>query len=167
MTMLKNFSILLLLSTSISLCGAFSNCLAETNSDYEQAKQKIFSLFDNGNYEGAKTATDQLIATFPENQDCPETIYWITRRCEWDNKYDEAKRLYQILLEKYPLNSFAGKSQLGIARTDIMSLVMSQNYNSAKTNLNKMASDFQKHPDLPESLYLIAERYEWQRQFEE
>jgi len=144
-----------------------TECLAEMEGDIATAQKNICNIMDAGNFEASRSATDKLITDFANNPALPEAIYWTTRHCEWKDKFDEAKRLYQITLQNYPDNTFAAKAQLGISRCEAMRLVMAKEYTAAKGAADKMAVDFSKHSDLPESLGMIAERFEWQWQFEQ
>jgi len=132
-----------------------------------EAQKNICNLLDAGNVDAAKISTNKLIEEQSNNKDLPEALYWTMRHCEWTSQYDEAKRLCQLLIQKYPDNPLTDKAQLSIARSNVMSLVMSGDYDLARMNYDKLIGDFSNHPDLAESLYMIAERYEWQRRFEE
>jgi TolA-binding protein len=163
--MIKKITFSLIIAVAVFMTA--TKCSAEMASDIGQAQKNICNTMDTGNYESARSATDKLIADFNNHQDLPEAIYWTIRHCEWTGKYDEAKRLCQQLIQKYPDNPFTDKARLSIARSKVMALVMSGEYDLARTNMNKMVADFPGNPDLPESLYMVAEKCEWKRQFEQ
>jgi len=164
--MIREISFISLILLGLTFSQMPSECLAEMSSDISQAQQNICNLISAGQIDEAKSATDKMISDFANNKDLPEAIYWTIRHCEWKDKFDEAKRLYQLLLQNYPDSSFTATANLGIARCEVMSLVLSEDFNNAKEKFNKLSSDFSGNPDLPESLYMIGERFEWHRQFE-
>jgi TolA-binding protein len=162
--MFKKATLVYLVLFGITTFMMENECLGETT--LAEAQQNICNIIDAGNLEAASSATDKMMTDFNNNPDLPEALYWVIRHCEWTSKLDEAKRLYQMMKQNYPDNIHAKQSQIGIARCETMALVMSQDYTKAKEALDKMAIDFSAHPDLPESLYMVAERFEWQWQFE-
>jgi len=164
--MIKKISFISLTLLGLMFSQMPKECLAEMSDDIKQAQQNICNIIDINNLDAARSAADNLIADFSNNKDLPEEIYWTIRHCEWKDKFDEAKRLYQLLLQNYPDSPFTGTAKLGIARCDAMALVMSKNFDLAKTAFNNLSSDFAGNPDMPESLYMIGERFEWQWQFE-
>ena len=132
-----------------------------------QTQQNVCDLISAGKLDEARMATDKMKADFVNNKDLPEAVYWVIRHYEWASKFDEAKRLYQIIAEKYPNDVRSNQSLIGITRCDAMELVISNDFTSAKAAADKMAIDFSNHPDLAESLYMVAEKFEWQWQFKE
>lgn len=160
------------LFTSMTLFGfAFSQmpvkCFAEETINFEQAKQNAFSLIDKGDYSSSEVAVNQLITDNPGRADLPETLYWLGVRYEWSGRPEEAKHIYQQIVNSYPSNIWANKAELGIARNNAISLVLMQNYDGAKEAIDQLITDFSGHPDLPEALYWIVYRYEWQNEYNE
>jgi tetratricopeptide (TPR) repeat protein len=97
----------------------------------------------------------------------PGTLYWIAEEYKWSERFEDAKGIYQKIIRSYPDSSFADKSRLGIARAEVTSLVFSQNYDRAREAIDKMIADFNDHPDLPGTLYWIADAYRWSDRYEE
>jgi len=141
-----------------------NRCLA--GDTLSEAQQNICNLINRGKLNEAKSAADKMMTDFSNNNDLPEMIYWTIRHCEWENNFDEAKRLYQIMIQQYPNNPHANQIQIGITRCEIMQMVLSQNYDSANTAINSMVLNFAGNTELAESLFMVAERFEWQLQFE-
>jgi TolA-binding protein len=131
-----------------------------------KAMSEAMSLVVSGKYAEAKEVTDKMISDFARSSDLspganlPEMLYWISERYERSGRADEAKRDYQRLIDLYPNNPLAMKAKLGIPRADVIALVLAKNFNNAETALNKMTADFASHPDLPETLYWLAYRYQ-------
>jgi TolA-binding protein len=147
----------------VLLIGLFASsvttCLAEEEPLY-QARVNVCSLIDTGKYTEAASTTDKLVADFPDNQGLPEAQYWIAERYERYDKFDEANRLYQQVIQNYPDSLWADKSKLAISRTKAKSLIVSQNYDQAQKEIDKLAVDFAGNSDLPEAIFWITERFQ-------
>lgn len=162
--MLKKNTLLQLLILIPAFLSASNICSA---ADLKLAQQNIFSLMDAGDYAGAESQVNQMMDEFSGDKDTPVAIYWIVRRYEWSSRFEEANRIYEKIIRAYPKSSYASQAQIGIARIDAISFIMSQDYDHAEQSIDKLVADFHQHPDFPETLYLIAERYEWLNKFDE
>lgn len=128
---------------------------------------EVLSLIVSQNYNEAKEALDKLVIAFSEHPDLPGKLYWIGREYGWSERYEEEKAVYQRIIQNQPDSSYASKAKLGFARAQIQSLIVSRNYDEAKEAFDKLVSDFNDRPDLPETLYRIAERYWWLYKYED
>jgi TolA-binding protein len=143
------------------------------NSPYASKAQLGFSragvrsLIVLGQYDKAKAALDKLVTDFSGHPDLPEALYWIARRYGWSDRFEEEKSVYQRILQNYPDSSYAGKARLGFSRANVLSLIVSQNYDGAKEAFDKLVADFSGHPDLPETFSWIAQRYEFFNRYED
>jgi TolA-binding protein len=147
----------------VLLIGLFASnvttCLAEEEALY-QARVNVCSLIDTGKYTEAGSAADKLVADFSGNQGLPEAQYWIAERYERYDKFDEANRLYQQVIQNYSDSLWADRAKLGISRAKAKSLIVSQNYEQAQKEIDKLAVDFAGNSDLPEAIFWITERFE-------
>ncbi|MGA2071028.1 MAG: tetratricopeptide repeat protein [Sedimentisphaerales bacterium] len=125
------------------------------------SKTEVLSLIDSTKYNEAKSAADKLADGYAGNPDLPEALYWIAGEFKWSKRFEDANAVYQQITEKYPENPWAEKAKLGVVRTEIFSLINSQDYKGAEAAVDKMVVDFEGRPDLPETLYWIADRYRW------
>lgn len=165
--MIKKVFLTSLVLLGLVLSQMSIECFAEEMTTFEQAKQNAFSLIDKGDYAKAEEAINRLVADNQGRSDLPETLYWLGVRYEWSGRPEETKRIYQQVINTYPGNIWAQRAKLGIARTNAISLVLLQNYDGAKQAVDRMITDFSGHPDLPEALYWIVFRYEWQNKYDE
>jgi TolA-binding protein len=130
-----------------------------------KAMSEAMLLVISGKYAEANEVTAQMVADFARSPDSsaganlPEMLYWISERYERAGRSDEARRDYQRLIDLYPNNPLAKKAKLGIPRAEVTGLIVAKDFNNAALALNKMTSDFASHPDLPETLYWMAYRY--------
>ncbi|MGD0551035.1 MAG: tetratricopeptide repeat protein [Sedimentisphaerales bacterium] len=148
---------------SVLLIGLFASCaticLAEEEALY-QARVNVCSLIDTGKYTEAGSAADKLVADFSGNRGLPEAQYWIAERYERYDKFDEANHFYQQVIQNYSDSLWADKSKLGISRAKAKSLIVSQNYDQAQKEIDKLAVDFADNNDLPEAIFWITERFQ-------
>jgi TolA-binding protein len=138
-----------------------------TSAELEKEKANITPLVDQGNYAQAKTQTQKLLADFPKDSELPKALSEIADRYRWADRYEDAKSLYQQIIQNYPDSSTVADAQFGIARMEVLSLIMLQKYDGAKEAFDKMVNDFSKHPDFPEELYWIARKYGWLGRYED
>jgi outer membrane protein assembly factor BamD len=125
------------------------------------SKTAALSLIKSKKYDEAKLAVDKLAGDYAGNPDLPTALYWLAGEFKWSKCFEDANAVYQQVEEKYPGNPWAERAKLGVVRTEIFSLINSQDYNEAEAAVDKMVADFKGHPDLPETLYWIADRYRW------
>ncbi|MFA5292477.1 MAG: tetratricopeptide repeat protein [Phycisphaerae bacterium] len=125
------------------------------------ARTEILALIKQGMYKESRESYAKLIEEFAENADLADTLYWIANRYGYANRYEEEKNVYQELLEKYPENNNTVNAQFGFNKAQIHSLIALDRIEDSNSALNKFVADYNNHPDMPEALYWIARRYEW------
>ena len=130
-------------------------------------RENVTHLITLGYYASAQDAIDKMISDFAEHPDLPDALYWLADKYRWSGRHDEAKNLYQRIVQNYPNSGVASKAKLGIPREEIMSLILSQDYPGARKAIDKMIADFAGNPDLPDALYGIAETYRWSDKHDE
>ncbi|MBN2019516.1 MAG: tetratricopeptide repeat protein [Sedimentisphaerales bacterium] len=148
------------------LSGMAGECFADASVELEQAKSNILSLIREDNYARARAQTHRLLTDFPKKPALTEALYSIAQQYELSDKYDDANDIYQQMMKTRPDNTWIGKAKLGVARTEVLSLIMANN-SRAKEAFDKLVKDFSGHPDLPETLYYVARRYEWADKYED
>ncbi len=137
-----------------------------SNAELGFFRASIHSLILSREYEQVEQAITELTSDFNGHPDLPDTLYWIGRRYEWSDKFDEAKNIFQQIVQQYPQSKEAERAQLGISRMDIYSFIISGQIEAAQAEINKITSDFHEHPDLPDTLYWIGQRYGWSDEYE-
>jgi len=125
------------------------------------------ALIMAGQYDQANEAIDTLAGNFAGNPDLPETLYWVAERFKRFDRFEDAKLLYQRIVDNYPESPWAAKAGFAVARADVMLLFLAGDYSGVNESLDKLAVDFAGNPDLPEALYWITERFERQSRFAE
>ncbi len=117
-------------------------------------------LIVSGKFAQAQAVTDKMAADYAGKPDLPEMLYWITERFERVGRADDAQRNYQRLIDQFPNNPFAKRATLGIPRAEVRGYIEAKDFENARKALGKMTLDFANHPDLPETLYWLVQRYE-------
>jgi TolA-binding protein len=131
------------------------------------ARVDAISLIASGKYEQAREVTDKMVYDFADNNDLPGTLYWIGRKYEQNSNFEEAKRVFQQVIQSRPDSQYANRARLSIRQAEAILLVISENYNQAQGVIDQMATDFAGNPDLPGTMFWITERFERQNRFEE
>lgn len=127
----------------------------------------VISNLRLGNEVAAQSAIDDLVTDFGDDPNLPWTLYIIGEECRWARDYEQAKTFYCLIVEQHPDSTYASKAKLGTARANVLGLVDSGSYFLGQQATDKLSADFAKHPDLPATLYDIAQRYSWARKYEE
>lgn len=63
-----------------------------------------------------------------------------------------------FLLVVFPVNA---STEIDQAKTNVISLIKASNYAQAKVQTQELIADFSRNPDLPETIYKIAEEFRW------
>jgi TolA-binding protein len=142
-------------------------CPADDSQQISRARDEAFRLLDADRFVEADSVVNKLVYDFKDSPDLPWAKYWIAERYERRNKFDDAQRLYQDVIQNHPVSPEAGKARLGIRRAEAMGLIASEQFDQAKNTIDRMTEDFAGNPDLPDTFYWIAERYERVSRFAE
>ena len=112
-----------------------------------------------GDDPNAEAAVDKLIADFSANSGFPTVLCEIAGGYEKVNKYQDAKGVYQQIIEHEPNSPEAGKAQLDIAKVDVLSLIESGDDTVVPDALDYMIADFYEHSYLGEAIFRVGEKY--------
>lgn len=129
-----------------------------TNDALKAQEQLIILYVITGRNIQAKDSLNKLTADFTANPELPASLYWIAKRCRDEGYTDEAATLFQRIVQQYPDSLYAKKAQLDAPRTNILSLLNTNDYTEAEVATDKLLADFAGHPALPEALYDIAKQ---------
>lgn len=129
-----------------------------SNAQIYLSKRNILSLIDTKDYTKAQADLDKLNADFAGHPDLPEAMYAIAERYELPGKYEEARSLYEQIVQLYPNSPYAAKARYDGPEIYIFSLIASSKYIEAQQAIDKFVPDFIDHPSLPGTLYWFAKR---------
>jgi len=118
------------------------------------------SNVEAGNFDAARPAFAGLLANYSAHPDLPTAIHYIARRYRKEKKYQEAKELYQQIIQRYPDTSYSSDAQIEIAKMGILADINAGNYAAAAAAADKLLADFSRHLGLSRMLYEIPWEYE-------
>ena len=95
--------------------------------------------------------------------DQSEPLYRAGNQCEEQKRNEEAKTLYQQVLQQYPDSEVAAGARLHLSRYNVLSLISSGNDTAAQSEIAAIEAAFPNHPDMPWYLYGVANQYEEQK----
>ena len=124
--MFSKIALVPLIILGFMLSGMAGECFADVSGEIEQAQSKIISLIQEGDYVQAVVRTRVLIAEHSTEPILLDTLYLIAREYEWSDRYKNAKGTYQQMLKTNPDNTWSSKAKLGVARTEVLFLIMSK-----------------------------------------
>ncbi|MDD5135215.1 MAG: tetratricopeptide repeat protein [Phycisphaerae bacterium] len=125
-----------------------ANELSMSTEYLKYSKAKVQLLIISQKYDEAKTALDKLIGVFSEHPDLPEVLYEIAQKYELSDKYKEAGDIYRQIILDYPESAYADKAKLDFKTAEVMTLVVTHDYDKAKISLDKLIIDFNDNPKL-------------------
>jgi len=136
------------------------------------ARADALSLIGSKSYTDAQVAVEKMKGDFGDNPDLPEVLYQVAQQFGWERRYDEAKDIYQQIVQRYPGNPYAAKAQQCIQKTGqitniISSLIELGNYKQAQSAADELIAKFGDEPDVPAALYHIASRLEEKQRYAE
>ncbi len=74
-------------------------------------------------------------------------------------KYEQAIEIYQYVIDHWPDDEYAMRSEMEVAEINVLSLIKSGDDPNAQAALDRLIADFNDHPTLPLAVFLIAEQY--------
>lgn len=152
--------------------GIFKTVAADyPGTDYALEAQKRLAMLyiESGQVVTAQATIDSLTAGFSERSDLPAVLCSIAEGYGKSWKYEEAKTLFQQIIQQYPDSKYARKAQLllDVLRTNVFSFIESGDDPNAQAAIDKLVKDFSGHSALPSALYWIGKRYESLEKYEE
>lgn len=108
-----------------------------------------------GDDPNTEAAVKKLLATFSGHKDTPEAVYQVARKYHDLEKYEKAGQLYQYVIDHWPESK-----QMILAKADVArSNILLGNEAAAEATVNELIADFNDHPDLPQAILTIGEKY--------
>jgi tetratricopeptide (TPR) repeat protein len=130
-------------------------------------KRNIISLIESGDYIGAQTQLDTLIADFNDHPDTAETLYTVAQAYSPPRKFKEAEDVYRRLLQLFPDSSYATEALFRSPKLHIFYLIQTGKNSEAMSAIDKFTADFAGHPALPGIIYWFAKEFEASKAYEQ
>jgi len=120
------------------------------------AESRVYELIDGGNYEAADSNVSEMLEDFAGHKQLSRRLYEIAEKYSRNEAWPYAEALYGRIAADYPKDKYGLKAKLGVSRTNVLSLIMSQDCNQAEAALDKMVADFNNNPYLAEAVLIIG-----------
>ncbi len=120
----------------------------------------VMSSIKAKDYSSAQAAVSSLVTSFSGNPGLAAALYEIAIKYEQSEQYASAKAVYQQIVQQTSTGLSVINAQLDIPKTDILSLILAENYTAATSATDSLITDFASHLKLARALYSIAQRYE-------
>jgi len=133
---------------------------------FDFSKTTVMSLIQSGSFAAATVKLDELVEGFSGDSRLPAALYKIAVTYEQSEKYEQARTIYQQIIQNYPDNPIVLEAQLGVSTIQVVLSIESGDYTVVEAEFDKLVKDFAEHPGLPSSFYEIAGKYEWSGQYE-
>jgi tetratricopeptide (TPR) repeat protein len=127
--------------------------------NFERAK--INSYISSGKIILAKEAFGKMISDFNDDTNLPDTLINIAQRFGLSNLYEQEGKISKYIIENFPNDRNVSAAKYNYSKSQVHSLVALHRFEDANAMLDKFISDFNERSDLPDALYWIARRYEW------
>jgi len=131
------------------------------------AKVEVLALIVAKNFGPAETTLNELITNHSTNPDLPETLYRIARGYEWQSKYEQAKKVHELIVNNYADSEFAQRAKIGVERTQASIFITSGQAQDANAVVAEIKADFTDNPDYTDTLYEIARVYDYANSIEQ
>jgi outer membrane protein assembly factor BamD (BamD/ComL family) len=125
-----------------------------------EATQKIISKIKRGDTTNLDSQIDEFISDNQSNQHLPWQIHKIARKFGQCIRYEEAKGLYQKLVQDYPNTEYGQNAVLEAERMKISALVDSGQESQAQAEITSLIANHGSRADADSTLYFIARRFE-------
>jgi TolA-binding protein len=145
----------------------YPNSLVAAGAKLHFSRFNVLSQIAAGNQAAADAEVNEITAEFPDHPDLPWYLYGVANQYEELGRYEEAKNLYQQILQQYPDSPVAAGAELHFSRFNVLSQIIAGDETNAETEINSIESKFQSHPDFPWYLYSVANQYEERRKDDE
>ncbi len=107
----------------------------------------------------AQAAVDKLLTDFSRNEQIADAVRQVANAHRKSGKYEKANELYQYVIANWPGGESAVLVRMDIALSNVSSLIHDGNDSEAQTALDKLITDFAKHPNLAEVVRNIGYSY--------
>ena len=123
------------------------------------SEMDVLSTIVYGNDAAAETAINSFIVNFAGDAAVPAALTDIAWEYEKAGKYQQAKNVYQKIIECYPDNFRAGKAFIEITKGQILELIKAGQDDKISSEVDKLVAAYPNHAFLPDALCQIADGY--------
>jgi tol-pal system protein YbgF len=122
--------------------GAGAGASAGSGSDDKAAYQAAFDMLKNSQFDGAITAFEKFLVSYPDSTLADNAQYWLGEANYVNRSFTDAQAAFQKVVDKYPQSRKIPDAllKIGYCQYEL------KNFDSARQTLSKVAAQF---PDSP------------------
>ncbi|MHC4154168.1 MAG: tetratricopeptide repeat protein [Planctomycetota bacterium] len=125
----------------------------------EPQRSVVLSNIALGDDANAQASLNELITRFSDEPRLPKMLYEIALGYEQAGRYDNARAVYQHIIQRHSDSSETLNIPLEIRRADTSSLVEAGDDSGASDEVDNLIADFSGHEYLPTVVHEIAVQY--------
>jgi TolA-binding protein len=122
----------------------------------------VVSTIALGNTNSAQVETQNLINNYNNDPNIAQAVFEIADAYYWFKKNDDARLLYQKVIDTWPNAEHAMWAQMGWA----ISYIADGNDIAAQAATDKLIGNYGDNKKLPEALFYIAGRYDYAKKYD-
>jgi TolA-binding protein len=131
------------------------------------SRYSVLSLIASGNDAAAQTEIAAIRTGFPNHPDLPWYLYGIGNQYEELKRNDDAKAIYQEIIQQYPNSPVIDNARVHFSKYKILSFIDSGNDAAVQSEIAEIITAFPNHPDLTWFYLTAADKYEMKRKYRE
>jgi len=148
--------------TALVLSGVGGARAEATAAELEQAKAKIVSLLEAGDMAGADAALDELLA-LADSEQKGRAVHEVAGEYKKVEDFDKTLWLSQYVVDRWPGADYAVWCEMEVALCNIEL----GNNTAAQSAVDKLSADYASDANQPWTLYLVGQRYDYGRMYDE
>ncbi len=132
----------------------------------------VLTMIGQESYSLAEMKTEEFAAEFSSHPDLPAMLLDIAQRFVWSREYERAKRIYELIMQRFPDSSYAQQAQSGLTKMTqisdvIFNLIKTGSNEQVQASLDELADAFADNYDLPLIFKHFGLKYEELGKFKE
>ena len=109
---------------------------------------------------------DKLITDFGDDKELPNMLRKIATTYSKIGKYETAENIHTRISQLRPESIHSANASFDTSKTQVLSLIDSENYDGALVAVDKLMVDFNGHAELPETMKQIGLRYRLHKEYD-
>jgi tetratricopeptide (TPR) repeat protein len=112
--------------------------------------------------DAARVAVEKLISDFSEHKDIAKAVNKAADHYRWSKKYEEARRLYQYVVDNWPQAEYAIWSQKSL----VTSYIQLGDDPNADAAIEKLLTDYSEHKQIAKAVNMLADEFTMLNRFD-
>jgi len=112
-----------------------------------------------GNFSTSQAGINNLLNNFANHPELPAALYELAEKYKNLERLEEAKSLYQQIVQRFPESEQATKALVDVSGVDIFLLIEAGDQTAVDEAIDQLVASFVDEPQLLQEVFLIGERY--------